>query len=171
MNKPRIDKVWIEVRQDESPDTSEIGEYTDTLEPGVIVRALREYVERLPEDAEIPDRGREYRAFKPYAGGENPGTAEYYKYGMQDFDRMEALCKGEWYFVGIIAKARIVSPHGVMQILSSGGLWGMESDAGEAYLQEVKQEELSQLRAELQAYGFGKRAIAYACRTVETVNK
>jgi hypothetical protein len=165
--KNRILKVWTETRLDENPDTSWIGEYTDELEPCVILRARGEFYEHLPEDADWPSRGREYRGFRPYAGGEKPGTENFYVYGMRDFQRMEALERGDWCFVGIMAKAEVVTPSGTIQILRSGGLWGIESDSDESYLGEIRAEQLDELRDELDAFGFGKRAIDYAIQRVE----
>ena len=187
-SKPRILKVWIEKRHDEDPDLSFLGEWTDDLKPGVIVRALGEFYERLPvpterdvdgkfrrgDGPEVPARGREYRGFIPYAGGEKQGTAEFYEYGLQDWKRMEGLNRGDWCMLGIIAKAEVQSRAGEawapIQVLRSGGLWGVESDGGE-YLGEVAKEELANLRDELKAWGFGDRAIDYAFKSVEEVTK
>ena len=109
---------------------------------------------------------REYDYFLPYAGGEEPGTENYQKYGKQDFDRMESLNNGNWCFIGIIAKAEILTTNSTVQVIRSGGLWGIESDTG-AYLDEVEKDELENLRLELTALGFGKRAIDKAFQNVE----
>jgi hypothetical protein len=114
-----------------------------------------------------PERGREYRFFMPYAGGEKPGTDDYRKYGLEDFKRMESYNRGHWHYLGIIAKAEIVSPQGVCQTIRSGGLWGVESDSGHEYLAEVEGEELAALKAELTALGIGARAIAHAFAHVQ----
>ncbi len=157
MNK--IESIKVKMIHDEAPDTSCIGEYTDDVENGVIVRSMGEFYEKLPAEMErdldgkflckgepdIPTMGREYRFFKPYAGGEEKGTKDYYTYGRQDFKRMEGLLKGDWHFVGIMAEAEVLSPIEGMkdnfrvETLSSGGLWGIESDSGD-YLKEVAQE-------------------------------
>jgi len=187
-SKPRILKVWIEKAVDGSPDTSFLGEWTDDLKPGVIVRALGDFYERLPvpterdvdgkfrrgDGPEVPAKGREYRGFIPYAGGEKVGTAEFYKYGLQDWKRMEGLNNGDWCMLGIIAKAEVQSRAGEtwapIQVLRSGGLWGVESDAIE-YHKDVETEELANLRDELKAWGFGNRAIDYAFKSVGEVSK
>lgn len=119
---------------------------------------------------ECPNSRREFNYFKPYAGGEKEGTDDYQKYGKQDFERMESLNNGNWYFMGIIAKAEIRTESGTMQVIRSGGLWGIESDSGE-YLEEVGKEELENLRLELESLGFSKRAIDYAFKNVETKTK
>lgn len=115
---------------------------------------------------DCPHSSREYNYFLPYAGGEEPGTDDYQKYGKQDFKRMESLNRGDWSFIGIIAKAEIVTHAGTMQTIRSGGLWGIESDSGD-YLDEVGKEQLDELRAELTSLGFGKRSIDYAFKNVE----
>jgi hypothetical protein len=57
-----------------------------------------------------------------------------------------------------------------MQTIRSGGLWGIESDAGD-YLDEAGNAQLEGLRSELEALGFGKRALDYAFKNVETADK
>lgn len=164
----RILNVCIKHTVDTDPDTSWLGEYTDELKPGVIVREHNQYYEKLPAPMErdtdgrfyckgapeVPSRGREFRGFKPYAGGEKEGTKDYYKYGMQDYQRMEGLNKGDWYFIGVTASAQIQLNSDIVQKVHSGGLWGIESDCGEGYIKEVEDEELSSLRKELEAIGF-----------------
>ena len=56
-------------------------------------------------------------------------------------------------FIGIRAEAEIVV-HGVCQTITSGGLWGIESDSARQYLSDVEQEEVDQLKAILQSLGF-----------------
>lgn len=114
---------------------------------------------------------REYNYFKPYAGGEEEGSETYQKYGKQDFERMESLYNGNWCFIGIIAKAEIRTESGTMQVIRSGGLWGIESDSEKSYLDEVGKDELENLRLELTALGFGKRAINKAYQSIETKDK
>lgn len=120
---------------------------------------------------ECPKSRREYNYFNPYAGGEPEGSENYQKYGKQDFERMESLNNGSWCFMGIIAKAEIRTESGTMQVIRSGGVWGIESDAGEADLDEVGKDELENLRLELSALGFGKRAIDKAYQSIETKDK
>lgn len=115
---------------------------------------------------ECPHTNREFNFFQPYAGGEPEGTEDYQKYGKRDFERMESLNNGNWYFIGIIAKAEILTTNGTVQVVSSGGLWGIESDSGN-YLDEVGKEKLENLRPELTDLGFGKRAIDKAFQNVE----
>ena len=190
--KPKVVKKIFEVKikhlVDECQDTRCIGEYTDTLETGVIVRRDSEFYEKLPREMErnadgtfagkgdfvnpLPERGRELRGFKPYAGGEKVGTKEYYKYGMQDYERMEGLNNGNWCYIGIRAYAKVgISVNGgkdfVTQEISSGGLWGIESDSDKGYFESVEGEELADLKAELLAYGFGRSKVENAIKNAE----
>lgn len=183
----RIAKITIKHIIDESPDTSFIGEYTDELGPGVIVRALRNFYEKLPtlmerdtngrfyrksEPYNLPLRGREYRGFIPYAGGEEKGTRNYYRYGMQDFKRMESLEHGNFCFIGIRAEAEIqTSEQGkdwLINHISSGGLWGIESDSPESYFKEVAQQELAELEKLLLELNFTAEEIKAAFEKAET---
>mgnify|MGYP001563591920 CR=1 FL=1 len=167
----KIDKIIIKHMIDTNPDTSFLGEYTDTLQPGVIVRDLGEFYEKLPAPMErdidgkfigkgepdnLPSRGREYRGFIPYAGGEKQGTKNYYRYGIQDFKRITELEKGYFSFIGIAAEAVVKYPvfgdSFRLETLSSAGLWGIESDSGD-YLKEVKRDELASLKKHLETFG------------------
>jgi len=116
----------------------------------------------------IPTCGREYRFFVPYAGGEAVGSKEYREYGRQDFDRMQGLNNGDWSYVGIQARAEVtLMGSDIVQRLTSGGLWGIESDSGEDYRAEVARDELEALRLELLAVGFSPRQIGLAFKAVE----
>jgi len=182
----KIESITIEHMPDETPDFSTLGEYTDNLEPGVIIRREGEFYEKVtdtahcddcskdfeitwetyacPEcggylhvDHDMPVKGRTFRGFKPYAGGEEVGTKEYYTYGMRDFERMEAYNSQQWSYMGIQAKAvisyEIGQGHRRLETLTSGGLWGIESDAGDEYITEVETEQLEDLKGHLEAFG------------------
>ena len=81
--------------------------------------------------------------------------------------RMEQLNAGDWCFIGIRAKAEVTLADPVTQTVSSGGLWGIESDSDRAYFESIEQEELAELSNQLHAAGFSKRAIAAAFKNVE----
>jgi hypothetical protein len=78
-------------------------------------------------------------------------------YREQDEARLTAWRNDEWHFVGIRAKATIRIPYGVNPdcwITSealSPGLWGIESDSGAQYFEEVYREERAVLIAMLAA--------------------
>lgn len=71
-------------------------------------------------------------------------------------ERMEAWRRGEWAYVGVIARAHISLPVGGgsfrLFIIDSAGLWGIESDAGD-YLKEVFGEEQKALISDLKSLG------------------
>ncbi len=54
-----------------------------------------------------------------------------------------------WYCIGIRAEAIIYIPVGQgcfsIQAIKSSGLWGIESDSGKEYLEEVGQEQVTEL--------------------------
>jgi hypothetical protein len=102
-------------------------------------------------------RDHTYAFFKPYAGGEKPGTEDYKAYGLQNWRRMEALNNGDWWHVGIMAEARVSTPGCVgWQTFKSNGLWGVESDAGH-YLKDLAKEELAALKGILKDFGVSIR--------------
>jgi hypothetical protein len=49
--------------------------------------------------------------------------------------------------------------NGVCQTITSGGLWGIESDSDHEYLVEIGQQEVDQLKAILQTLGFSDSQI------------
>lgn len=82
-------------------------------------------------------------------------------YRRQDEDRLTAWRNGEWHFVGIRARATINISCGsnpqcwITSELLSPGLWSIESDSSDAYLQEVYREErniLTEMLASLKTY-------------------
>lgn len=129
----------------------------------------------ITEDCDCGERGdmgrHEYRYFNPSDNykGETPENTR--KYVRQDYERMESLNRGDWCFIGIRADAEVDLPGGrlarISQQITSGGLWGIESDSDQSYIESVEQEELSSLRSQLEAIGFSKRAISAAFRNVE----
>lgn len=123
----------------------------DEPEPWAILREEGEYVANLKEGFELPPRGRECRFFKPYAGGETPGTPDYQKYGKQDFESIEAMQRGEWWFVYIYATAEVVIG-GVTQTIRSGGEGRVPSNCPEDILLVDGEQEM-ELRAILNIMG------------------
>ena len=66
-------------------------------------------------------------------------------------ERRKKYENGDFKFVGVGAEAEVVI-EGVIQTLTSGGLYGIESDSKE-YIQEVAQEEYEDLRKILISIG------------------
>jgi hypothetical protein len=156
-----IRSVRIVRAEDTDPDLSYIGEWTDKPAPWVIVRRDGDYLNNLEgDDYELPERGREFRFFKPYAGGEPEGSDNYQAYGMADWRRMEAFGR-DWWTVGIYAVAEIVV-NGIRQEIQSGGLWGIESDSDAAYMRTVAHDELCDLKDVLAQLCFTQEELADA---------
>lgn len=68
--------------------------------------------------------------------------------------RAREYIRGEWHYIGVQAKACvhiIRNGTGTYYSFLSPGLWGIENDSGEAYLNEVFEEEKNTLRADLEA--------------------
>ena len=73
--------------------------------------------------------------------------------------RRQQYDNGDFSFIGIQAEAEIIVS-GVCQTITSGGLWGIESDSTPDYLSEIEQEEIEQLQEILQALGFPSEVIS-----------
>jgi hypothetical protein len=116
----------------------------------------------------------EYRYFNgPVENYKGESPEDIRKYVRQDYERMEALNHQNWYYIGIRAEADILIPSGnasLVQEITSGGLWGIESDSDAGYLREIETEQLSELREQLRALGFSTRAITTAFRSATQQN-
>ena len=120
---------------DKDPDLSHYGKFSDKWEEGAILRPM------------INWRG--LRFFVPN-DFENAEVAE------ASYKRMEEYNNSLWYMIGIKAVAEVyyrVGNTGRLEWLSSGGLWGIESDSGEEYLKGIEDEELVDLKAHLEMFG------------------
>lgn len=129
------------------------------------------------------DMGRnELQYFNPSSNYKDETPENIRKYVRQDYERMESLNRGDWRFIGIRAEAEIsligtvksgsptldaYFPSRISQTVTSGGLWGVESDSSAEYFKEIEDEQLAELREQLHAVGFSKRAIAAAFKNVE----
>lgn len=119
---------------------------------------------------------RQYRYFNPSGNYDGDTPENIIEYTRQDYERMEAMSRFDWHYVGVRAEAEYSlgvaghdsagRAHYLIQKLSSGGLWGIESDAGD-YFAEVEAEQLSELRSQLSAIGFSKRAISAAFKDIQ----
>lgn len=82
------------------------------------------------------------------------GTAD------EDDPRVAAWRAGEWAYIGVRARCTVYIPKGTpghpyteSQMLSTPGLWGVESDSGADYLAEVFTEERARLIETCRALG------------------
>lgn len=155
MKKNRIQSIRILHKIDEYPDLSYLGEYTDR-------KPYKEDLNRKSAFYRYYAERNEYKYFIPaysvsehrndlqkigYSKGVSEEMAR--QYCKSDFDRMEAYNRGDWYAIGIIAEAIIELPcngYKKMQVISSGGLWGIDSDSGSKYIEEIENEQLSELK-------------------------
>jgi hypothetical protein len=78
-------------------------------------------------------------------------------------DRKEAYDRGDFAFVGVRAEADVVI-EGLVQTLTSGGLYGIESDSDEAYVEDVALEEYDALRDVLKAVGVSTAQVPVGTR-------
>jgi len=112
----------------------------------------------------------EYRYFNGNVENYKGETPEKIReYVRQDYERNERLNRGDWCYIGIRVEAEIIIDN-VCQKISSGDLWGIESDSSREYFAEIEAEELYELRKQLTAVGFSKRAIATACKNIERMD-
>jgi len=108
-----------------------------------------------------------FKYFKPNHENYDGLTEEEIRtYCWQDFERMESYENQNWYCLGIRAEAEIaVDQHS--QTITSGGIWGTESDSDDDYLASLETDELADLRGQLRALGFSTRAITKAFQDVQ----
>lgn len=88
-------------------------------------------------------------------------------------DRQQAYERGDFFYIGISADATILTSYDgkswLINTITSGGLWGIESDSNESYLESVRMEEENELKDILLAFGFSQEEITGALDASETV--
>jgi hypothetical protein len=152
MNTKRIIKVTIKRLADEGGEADYLGKYSN--EPG--------------EPSKTIDR----RTLKHCGPGQLPffiaENTENWEQSLANYTRMEAGMRGEWCLIGIKAEAEVHLTGDTVQRLTSGGLWGVESDGGDSYHKEIEGEQLEELMGELESVGFTEAEIKAAFANVET---
>jgi len=156
MNTKRISKVIIKRMADEGGEADWLGSYSSTPGPEATT------IDRQARGDWSP---REHRYFIAAMSPEETGNPESVE---QDYKRMEAGMRGEWCLIGIRAEAEVRLTGDTVQRITSGGLWGIESDSGEEYFQNIHGEQLEELSLELQAIGFTAAEVLAAFENVET---
>lgn len=150
----RINKITIKHIFDTSPDLDYLGTYDN--------EAKDEFA--IDREALGDMRSHEYRYFNPQKGmGNTP--REQRKYAKEAYQRMEAYERGEWHCIGVQAVAEIAVKAGnstMTQEITSGSLWGIESDSDAATIKEVEGEQVDELADQLKAFGFTTRQIKAA---------
>ena len=166
-----IGKTVIKKEIDTNPDTSYLGEYGEKYLPGCVIRGDRSvYEDHIDDDDYEPPRmNQEYSFFYPPDNGEKPGTPDYKKYALQDYDNMEDLNNSQWTFIGIIVKTTIKTDIGISdEIVNS--LWGIEDHFdkdSKAYVQETISELKAENKAELLKMGFTEKEIDESLNNAE----
>lgn len=153
----RILRVSIAHESDDDPDTSYYGEYSDKPDPRFCI----------DRGANGDKKRGEFRYFNPSSNYDNEGMDNLVKYTEQDYARMEAYNNGQWWYIGVEAWAEVQLGSEVCQHVRSGGVWGIESDSDAAYITECQDNQLAQLRTELEQCGFTKRMIDEAFKVVK----
>jgi hypothetical protein len=136
----KINKIIINYIPDYDAQTDHYGKFSD--EPGKFA-------------VKHSDNAGQWKYF-------NAENVENMKQAKENYKRIMDIENGNIQIYGIKAEAEIatslenVYPAGnwLINHLSSGGLWGLESDANEADFKEVEAEQLDELKDVLLALGF-----------------
>ncbi len=125
----------------------------------------------------IPDDDPDLSWLEPDSGNyDGCAPEDIAKYLAQDSERLASYGES-WEMIGIraVASVRFATGNGSTAgpevapdcVVSSGGLWGIESDSGSDYFDEVGANELTELSDMLASLGFASDAIAMAIANVE----
>ena len=143
----KINKITIEHIPDYDADLSWIGTFSN--------KAESEYAIKHEGDRNS------YKYFNP-----QKGACESKKQARKDYERIMDYDKGNWSMLGIKATAETAIDIGQgcwkLDKITSGGLWGIESDAETIYHEEEEQNQLSELKDYLKEYGFSDEEINHA---------
>lgn len=140
--------IKIEHLHDDDPDTSWLGKYSTKKEKFAIDRKMMGVLEH---------RIWEYQYFIPA----NPPTSKCrrarsyeWKFCLDDFWTMEKINRGDIWFIGIRAVARILV-NDTIETIHSGGLYGIEQPSlDNSHVEEVEQEQMKELYDILKQLGF-----------------
>jgi hypothetical protein len=171
-----VGKTTIKKEPDYDADTSYLGEYGDKLKPGCIIRADRTFYEDIPDyddspDYEVPEMSRVCSFFYPPDNGEIPGTPEYKKYALQDYENMENLNNQQWGYVAIVVKTTIKTDMGLSdEVINS--LCGIEDHwdkDSKNYIDEIITDLKAENKAELLKMGFSEKEIDESLNNADEV--
>lgn len=157
-----IGETKIIQEYDPDPDTSYLGEYGNEIKPGCIVRIDGTFYEDIPDEwntSEMKDAHYihgEFPYFYPPDNGEKPGTENYRKYALQDYENMESLNNGQWGYIILSVKTHIHTNTGLSDYVQNS-LSGIEDhydkDSGN-YKKEVVDDLIDENITELEKMGF-----------------
>lgn len=80
------------------------------------------------------------------------------EYQRLDAVRLAAFYAGDWHMTGIRAKAELHIPYGqdyIVSTIHTPGLWGVESDCGNDYRDDIYSDEVDTLKAMLAEFAGG----------------
>lgn len=166
----RILKIEVKRMFDESPDTSWMGEFSNRADTQFAIDHQERTGSNRVKQWFNPGTVEDFDPNASWIPAEVTDKQHYWhdtmtKNAKQDYARMCSLVNGDFEFISIVAKTEIVIGN-ICQNVTSGGLWGIESDSEESYLKEEEQNQLAELRGVLHELGFSKRAIAAAVKGV-----
>jgi hypothetical protein len=176
------EKVCFEKGEQDSKDIQVIDNFQETID---VLESLRDGECNCGESGDY--QRNQYHYFNPSfnyvdSNGEpkNLTDAQLIQYIAQDYARMKELQGGNWWYVGIQAEAvwcvtygtrntdgNYTGGMGPQKTVTSGGLWGIESDSDDSEIADVEKVELDDLREQLEAIGFSSRAISQAFKNIE----
>jgi len=151
-----LDSISVKQELDTADDLSWIGTYTDTWEDHYICTVCGDFLgDHDHLGCYYSPRGWKY--FAPYAGGEKPDSKYYREYALQDYNRMVAYNRNDWWMIGIIAEAVVsyqINRHDKrLECFTSCGLWGIESDSDGKYIEQEARNQLDDLKDHLSRFG------------------
>jgi len=73
--------------------------------------------------------------------------------------RLDAYNRDEWWLIGVRLQAEISLDGGSMLLLSSPGVWGVESDSECEYVHSIAVDEVALIRHDLDQLGFSAEEI------------
>lgn len=89
-------------------------------------------------------------------------------YAVEDCERVESMSRGNWEYIGIEAEFEVVHTDAkgneFPKTIQSGGVWGIESDSGESYFQEIGREQIAECLDQLRDHEITDEEIAEAIR-------
>lgn len=148
----RLASVFIKWVEDENPDFSFIGKWTDDWEPGAIEAKNtngNEYKYFVSANHDVYDP----KSWSHVPGKEKQKTIRKHGslknatrfYALEDMKRMEGYCAGKWVMTGCIVSGTYGS------LRANDSLWGIESDCGEKYRKTIERDRIASVVSELRS--------------------
>lgn len=141
-----IELLWVD--DDDSKAVQTLGEYSNEEGSG----RIEEIIGRIDRREQPGYQEHEFRFWTPVNfDSRHPENA------LQDYQRHEALCRGEWCYQGCVARAVVsyATSYGSRRLehFSSAGIYGIESDSSPLVMMQAEVEQLLDLKAHLTVFG------------------